>query len=1227
MFVKRPNVCENEDDLLRQQNKSSSKPKIETNKTESVDQNDDEKKNLKDNHDIVELEFKIIERNYDPTSIDKHIDDEANHSGFPEAPCLFLDNKSFVDSSVKSSRTLSLYAQRCSKQVHKSTYENKDENSSGPDSIVTGIGLGSKNWQKDISEIKRENQKLLDDMSSDDIEKLRNEIMKKLSSKTVEFLKSKKFSYRSSLPKTAEPIIEAKTNDNEEAIKTVEDIAEKIPIKMAEIKAGKYIHMDVIEKEKLEWIGDLHSGENSQEHNQKSKNPDSFAARFDFEGILLTDGHEEESDTIHQGLHHHGDEPERPGYTINELFTYLQSSFSSQKQIGLKVFEKIVTKAYQGFYDSCFNMNLVEYLLKESPLVLIVRTCLDETADTVWKSAIQTLKALICNTIYDEVFLDRGYIIFEDFLHHGHQIDLNLKPTNVEIHENDDESFSDKQYLFYDIIGCLLNRTSILQRFAYLLNNQLTNESSDGPFREDIFDILIRFARHSPESSEKIIHCFDLIDAIAMNLNLHRQQSLSEINGANVKIFKLFRCCITSIQNKLPITLRRLFDVLDRIAVIDSINFFFLLVPEDFVAGDVNNFQKVVPIVSIEALRLWIKLLSFCEQNQEHKLMKMVKQNFFEMCPFLLKTLGYCRRLTPTEPSSLDSAMKTFDFKFASSLILLIKMYHELLDCPDDYANQYCFDLYDIAMKWFIVIHNETIVPGFDCSLCILVLVEFIIKHLKLDNQFIKLTLEKLLGNNHRFVSKLINSCQKNSNTTKREICGHVRDSPNLPSYGSIYLKGFDSVPLFRHDSAICLLQSLIRIAWTADVNILRKFPVKTFGYLFDYIDLVTANIDGTFSSNIFDLIEINIVAQACLVTGEAIRSIDCDLNDNDRKFSRSILNFALMINVMNNNQIKQELLQKCLFNQSFYYDADNLDFKMIRKTYENYSQFDHRYWLFDPLLTQVKIIFNKKNQNNEEKSKIELEELISHLLFIEHLEHNFNEHFRKKIHVTKTLMFEILCTTFLINEDYFFDNQIDQILRRFFVRFIESDSPVQCSNEDSLPSGMGTIIDLFNMFADQFVNSSYYNQIFCNYLFVYFKPNCSNYFRCHFLSEYSFSVKMSYFKFDELLMPIQLLLNPIETNLETLEVYLKTLLSESFQSPEQSVLYCFLIHHLYRALLADDSPLKLKFSKNNYVDDEHLKTQMQKYHKLIRSIEMSTNDKLKTHLYNCSNRTFPRRV
>lgn len=109
--------------------------------------------------------------------------------------------------------------------------------------------------------------------------------------------------------------------------------------------------------------------------------------------------------------------------------------------------------------------------------------------------------------------------------------------------------------------------------------------------------------------------------------------------------------------------------------------------------------------------------------------------------------------------------------------------------------------------------------------------------------------------------------------------------------------------------------------------------------------------------------------------------------------------------------------------------------------------------------------------------------------------------------------------------------------------------------------------------------------------------------------------------------MPIQLLLNPIETNLETLEVYLKTLLSESFQSPEQSVLYCFLIHHLYRALLADDSPLKLKFSKNNYVDDEHLKTQMQKYHKLIRSIEMSTNDKLKTHLYNCSNRTFPRRV
>ncbi|XP_027205227.2 uncharacterized protein LOC113798832 [Dermatophagoides pteronyssinus] len=1219
MFTKRPTACEDEDDLLRQQNEFlAQNPKIET---KSVGHHEEEIKNQKNNHDIVDLEFKIIERNYDSTFVDKEVDDETNTSGFPEAPCLFFGNDSFVDSSTKS-RSLSLYAQKCLKRIDNVIDENKDGNSIGHNSIVTGIGLGSKDWRKDISEIRRENQKILDNMSPDDIEKLRDEIMKKLSPKTVEFLKSKKFSYRSSLQKTRESIVETITNNQEKVSKNVKDILDKIPIKKDEIKARKYIHMDVIENDKLEWIGDVNPGQNVQENDQKSQNFDSLVARFNFEGVLLTAESEKEIDTIHQGLHHHGDNPERPGYTIDELFIYLQSSFPSQKQIGLKVFEKIVTKAYQGFYDSCFNMNLVEYLLKESPLVLIVRSCLDETADTVWKSAIQTLKALICNTIYDEIFLDRGFIIFEDFLNHGHQIDLNLRPTNLEINEDDIESFSDQQYLIYDIIGCLLNRTSILERFAYLLNNHMTNESMDGPFQEDIFDILIRFARHSPESSDKIINCSDLINAIGTNLTRLRQRSLSEISGATVKIFKLFRCCINSVENKLSRTLRKLFDLMDRMAIIDSINFFFLLVPEDFIVEDVNNVKKVIPIVSIEALRLWIKLLSFCEQNPEHDLMKMIKRNFFEMCPFLLKTMSYCRRLTPSEPSSLDSAIKTFDFKFASCVMLLIKMYHELLNCPDDYANQYCFDLYDIAMKWFIIIHNESIVPDFDCSLCILVLVEFIIKHLKLDNQFIKITLEKLLGNNQRFFKKLIDSCRRNSNTAKREICGRVRDSPNLPSYGSIYLKGFDSVPLFRHDSAICLLQSLIRIACIADVDILRKFSKETFDHLFDYINLVTANINGTFSSNIFDLIEINIVAQACLITGEAIRSIDCDLNDNDRKFSRFILNFVLMINVMNNNQIKQELLQKCLFDQSFYSDADNLDFKMIRKTYENYSQFDHRYWLFDPLLTQVKSIFSNQTKNKEEQSVIKLEELASVLLYIEHLDKNFSEHFLEKINVNQILLFEILCTTFLINEDYFFDNQIDQILRRFLIRFVQTDSPIQCSNEDKLLDGMGTIIELFNKFSDQFVNSSYYNTIFCNYLFVYLQPKCSNYFRCHFLSEYSFSVKMSYLKFDEMLLPIRLLLYPIETNLETLEVYLKTLLSERFQSPEQSVLYCMLVHHLHRALFADDSPLKLKFTKND-ADDENYELQKQKYHKLLRSIDMSTNIQLKTHLYECSNQTF----
>ena len=77
-----------------------------------------------------------------------------------------------------------------------------------------------------------------------------------------------------------------------------------------ELKKSEYVNMNVVEKEKLEhWLSPLPS--------VKGRSTEYCQARFDFEGCLLPEDFE--VPTTESALYHHGEEPERAGYSINEL--------------------------------------------------------------------------------------------------------------------------------------------------------------------------------------------------------------------------------------------------------------------------------------------------------------------------------------------------------------------------------------------------------------------------------------------------------------------------------------------------------------------------------------------------------------------------------------------------------------------------------------------------------------------------------------------------------------------------------------------------------------------------------------------------------------------------------------------------------------------------------------------------------------------------------------------
>ncbi|KPM08740.1 RNA polymerase II-associated protein 1-like protein [Sarcoptes scabiei] len=664
----------------------------------------------------------------------------------------------------------------------------------------------------------------------------------------------------------------------------------------------------------------IHEKKVDQNRSSHAADLSDLDARFDFEGqLLFLNDRTKEIDTLRQGLHHHGDQQEKPGYTIQELLIYLQSSFPSQKQLALQVFSKIIIKCYSGFYDECFNQNLIEYLLQSTQLVLIVRKCLDETNDSIWKCAIHTIKSLICNTVFDELFLDRGFLILEDFLDFGFKIDINLKP---ELEKEIDDETTDEQYLALDVIECLLKRTSLLQRLSYLLNNQLNDSDDDTPFVENILDIFLRIARHSKESCREMLTSSAFLDAIFSRLMINRI-SIEKINNVHVKIFKFIRIGLDSIKDQNSLTS----DLLERfieISLLDSINHSFLLVPED-VQSERN--ERIVPMVSLEALRLWLKLITLIKTNSiDHDFGLRMRKNFEEMFPFFVKILSFCKRLNPTD-SFNDSIRSTFDFQFASCFFMLLTEYHQLLESPEDFAPIYCFDLYDISMQWLQTINNESIVPNFDANIALLILIEFVLKHLNLSKEnldrFNQLTLTKLVGGNEIFRRKLFRLLRNNSNFNVNfkgeKIIKRNRDSINLPSYGSIYFQGQETIPLFNNQSPICLLLGLLKIAINDDFIASNLSMTSSCDYLLDYVDFVSQNLDPSTQCNIFDLFELNVVSQACLAIRKTLDHIDGPASDccesistykRDKIFS-IIFDFALMANVLNANQIKIDLIEK----------------------------------------------------------------------------------------------------------------------------------------------------------------------------------------------------------------------------------------------------------------------------------------------------------------------------
>uniref|UniRef100_A0A665VT72 RNA polymerase II associated protein 1 n=1 Tax=Echeneis naucrates TaxID=173247 RepID=A0A665VT72_ECHNA len=366
---------------------------------------------------------------------------------------------------------------------------------SGP-RLVSGHGLGGPGSSRDTMRIHMENQAKIQEMSQSEILEEQKKLLSQLDPRLVEFVRSHK----------AQSIL---SSDSASRHPEGKSSKENFPLEEVDllVKPKKeWVHMDKLEPEKLKWMRDLPAP-------RKKDTKKAMQARFDFSGSLIPPT---EDLPTHLGLHHHGEEPERAGYSLQELFLLSRSQVIQQRSLALSTLANILSKARAGEFTSVLKGNVMATLL-DAGLLFLLRFALDDSVEGVMSAAAHALKALLVCT-EDEECLDYTFSWFhglasfpllpsapEEEDEEDEELDESMKQTAKE----KEERKSDHDVARQDVVKGLL-KIKLLPRLRYIL--EVIRPSPR--VVQDILDILIRIARHSSASAIQVLGCPRLMETV-----------------------------------------------------------------------------------------------------------------------------------------------------------------------------------------------------------------------------------------------------------------------------------------------------------------------------------------------------------------------------------------------------------------------------------------------------------------------------------------------------------------------------------------------------------------------------------------------------------------------------------------------------------------------------------------------------------------------------------------
>lgn len=379
----------------------------------------------------------------------------------------------------------------------------------------------------DAEQIHKQNADVLAGMSNEDLQRERDKLMQSIDPSLMDFLKKMRAPQQSTSKETPKSQAEKPKSGTPYVVPELAKVG----------RESSWVNFNQIEDEKLEWMKDV------SVNVPQPKDGEEYEARFDWKGTLLP--FKDLSTDDNRELYLHGDEPHRPGYTLQELFRLSRSDVLQQRVSALTAVQGILAIYNQGFYDQVLELPI-------SKIFFLLRFSLDDKAIPVMEQAILGLANLFYNAS-DEFLLDclfdtklgRREPVFQDAKKRM-QLEYSFKKMSVsnsyktsldDGDENEvgseDANMNDFQMAETDLVKCLL-RTNIIERIQYLFN--VMQPGSETKIKESCVKILIRLARYGPDGIEKITENYNLIDGLIDSV---QDEEAPRLHTLIVKLFRM----------------------------------------------------------------------------------------------------------------------------------------------------------------------------------------------------------------------------------------------------------------------------------------------------------------------------------------------------------------------------------------------------------------------------------------------------------------------------------------------------------------------------------------------------------------------------------------------------------------------------------------------------------------------------------------------------------------